>query len=365
MEQNLLSIEQELECQICMDLLTEPTTTVCGHTYCKICLIRYLKTKLNCPMCRKPILQSKENLAKNVILENIIKSKYGKLYEEKLKIARMSYEEESEGGDNLRHNLPAILLEGEYIWPKVKKRLTITNMDLDQTLTISSINDRLLVIMPNDFSITTQEINSNNNRKVCSLVEITAIDKNDSRIIIEVLGLKRFQLSSIRNAVIENNHHPFQVASGEVLKDLEIESVDLLNEVKNKLNEVAEIHNQILHYAPYSLVNKIETIYGKAPGMGTQLNCANLEPISFYYLNLIKNESKKEFYFTNNLMQRVDWLYDKYLIAGHHLDNHSLAMNFYDLNLSGSSHNQLKFTLLLFLCILIFGLGVKFKYLRV
>ena len=77
-----LNVEPEFECQICMDLLVEPITTICGHTFCKICLIRYLRTKLNCPMCRKPILQSKESLAKNVMLENIIKSKYKNKYEE-------------------------------------------------------------------------------------------------------------------------------------------------------------------------------------------------------------------------------------------------------------------------------------------
>mgnify|MGYP003297681957 CR=1 FL=1 len=56
------NIEQEYECLICMDLLIEPITTLCGHTFCRFCLTEYLKNNKNCPLCRKAIFQSAESI---------------------------------------------------------------------------------------------------------------------------------------------------------------------------------------------------------------------------------------------------------------------------------------------------------------
>lgn len=74
----------ELECHICLDMLIEPISTTCGnylyyilgHTFCKLCLVRYLRDKLNCPLCRKPILQDPQLMSKNILIENLLKSKF-------------------------------------------------------------------------------------------------------------------------------------------------------------------------------------------------------------------------------------------------------------------------------------------------
>ena len=187
------NIEPEYECQICVDLLTEPTTTSCGHTFCKICLIRYLKINLNCPMCRKPILQSKENLAKNILLENIIKSKYSRKYEERLKILKLSYESEEDAGldsqnNNSRNNIPVVFIKDTYIWPRLKKKIKISNLEEEPTISISAVNDRLLVILPEKVNDQVNENlengqNSPNNNQVNSianLVEILSYNKNEN-----------------------------------------------------------------------------------------------------------------------------------------------------------------------------------------
>jgi hypothetical protein len=185
------NIEPEFECQICMDLLIEPVTTICGHTFCKICLLRYLKTKLNCPMCRKVILQSKDSLAKNVLLENLIKSKHLENYENKLRIAKLSYDDENSEDDKKRNNLPSIILEECYVWPKLRRKISVTNFLYDTTISMSSVNDRLLVIIP--------KRNYNETNTVSSLVEILSLAKNENAIEMEINGLKRFKVENFRN----------------------------------------------------------------------------------------------------------------------------------------------------------------------
>ncbi|KAL1916680.1 uncharacterized protein VTP21DRAFT_5384 [Calcarisporiella thermophila] len=45
-------ILRELDCQLCYQLLHEPTTTPCGHTLCRLCLFRSLDHSSLCPTCR-------------------------------------------------------------------------------------------------------------------------------------------------------------------------------------------------------------------------------------------------------------------------------------------------------------------------
>lgn len=42
---------EELACPICMELLTDPFVTACGHTFCYACLARHLQSSSVCPSC--------------------------------------------------------------------------------------------------------------------------------------------------------------------------------------------------------------------------------------------------------------------------------------------------------------------------
>ena len=44
----------EYDCSICFELMLEPTTLHCGHTYCRGCVAKYYKKqgKTECPICR-------------------------------------------------------------------------------------------------------------------------------------------------------------------------------------------------------------------------------------------------------------------------------------------------------------------------
>ena len=46
---------EELECGCCYDLLLDPTTLTCGHSFCRYCLAKWFKTskKTECPECRQ------------------------------------------------------------------------------------------------------------------------------------------------------------------------------------------------------------------------------------------------------------------------------------------------------------------------
>jgi hypothetical protein len=305
-------IEMEFECQICMDIMVEPVTTICGHTFCKICLIRFLKTKLNCPICRKPILQSPESLAKNISFENLIKTKHPKKYEEKLNIVKISYQEEGNTEHNLRRNIPSIYLENTYVWPRTKRKLIIKNMLFNSTIVTSSIHDRFLIIAPYDPNDSTSPNNLNQDSiKISSLVEILSINKHNNQIDLEVIGLKRFKINNLNTTQL-SDQTPLYLSIGEIVNDMHITSEEILSDIKNKLSVIADIHHEILQNSTISVQNQLESFYGKAPTRNTimsdmNMNSNQLEFYSFYFLNLIKNDEKRKFYITNNAIHRVNW----------------------------------------------------------
>ncbi|KAK4950051.1 hypothetical protein LTR28_007116 [Elasticomyces elasticus] len=47
---------KELDCHICYNLMLDPVTTACGHTFCRRCLVRVLDHSLHCPTCRRHVL---------------------------------------------------------------------------------------------------------------------------------------------------------------------------------------------------------------------------------------------------------------------------------------------------------------------
>ncbi|XP_026878654.1 E3 ubiquitin-protein ligase TRIM21-like isoform X1 [Electrophorus electricus] len=62
-------IPHHLTCSICMDMLDEPVTSICGHTFCKKCLSHHLENTRACPLCKHSLL---ENPAINVIFKSIL-----------------------------------------------------------------------------------------------------------------------------------------------------------------------------------------------------------------------------------------------------------------------------------------------------
>ncbi|KAJ0988725.1 hypothetical protein J5N97_007081 [Dioscorea zingiberensis] len=47
--------EVKLKCVICMEAMKEETSTVCGHVFCKACIINAIQVQKKCPTCREKL----------------------------------------------------------------------------------------------------------------------------------------------------------------------------------------------------------------------------------------------------------------------------------------------------------------------
>lgn len=68
----LFEIDSLLRCHICKEFISAPMLTSCGHTFCSVCIRKYLIHTPKCPICAKELRES--NLSRNVLLEQVVLS---------------------------------------------------------------------------------------------------------------------------------------------------------------------------------------------------------------------------------------------------------------------------------------------------
>ena len=153
-------------------------------------------------MCREPILQSGENMKKNVLMENLIKSKFPKEYEEKLKAKKLAYDSElinSEPTENSHFSFPYIISKDNFIWPGQVKSFKMDNPLYLNTLRVTSVNDRNLVLIPYENFVS----------KICCLCELQNIniDNESNTATFNLVGKMRFRTLAIQNLNLEPNNN--------------------------------------------------------------------------------------------------------------------------------------------------------------
>jgi len=75
-----------LECSVCLQLLCEPVTTPCGHTFCRPCLVGTLrKNKKKCPSCRAICQIEPETHSETIALSSVAKAVFPEVYEQRVK----------------------------------------------------------------------------------------------------------------------------------------------------------------------------------------------------------------------------------------------------------------------------------------
>lgn len=68
--------EETLLCSVCLDILKEPATLPCGHSYCLVCIQSHWDKRdsngqYSCPQCRQ-IFNPRPSLAKSTVLAEVM-----------------------------------------------------------------------------------------------------------------------------------------------------------------------------------------------------------------------------------------------------------------------------------------------------
>jgi Lon protease-like protein len=98
--------QKELDCLVCYNLMLDPTTTSCGHTFCRRCLSRVMDHSNICPFCRRGlhIPASLQHQPSNAILNSLLNG----LCPELVTARAEALKAEEQAGDNI-FNMPLFI----------------------------------------------------------------------------------------------------------------------------------------------------------------------------------------------------------------------------------------------------------------
>jgi len=75
------TIEPILECALCLNLICEPISISCGHSFCRVCLVNSLRrSKKKCPSCRSICHVVAEDATENIMIKALASTLYPSIY---------------------------------------------------------------------------------------------------------------------------------------------------------------------------------------------------------------------------------------------------------------------------------------------
>lgn len=383
-----------LDCLICLDLMCEPVTIFCGHSFCRFCLISYLKENMKCPACRKVVVNTLDTLNKNILLADLARAKNPSAYDEKRR-QHLIFLNEFRAGDSDVSCL-WIHLENTYVIPGSFKEISV-----DDPFKIRSLKNSFQHQHP-------VAIAAGENDTILSMVKIESYHEvqNDSyyKAIIVLQGLRRFELQRRREVVnevyeerAESNPPPIYVCIGRVIQDSIVVDQDYKNnasledelikqeaiqsikrEIVQKAKYIIRILNYILQTTSMLLLDHINSKLNSFKNKSKLLNPTisesmisasdlvfidHFEEFAFLIISSIKltNQDREQAFKSLNLYRKIDNLYKIFesLEKDNLLSNPSLAIMFFDLGYESKTVNNSKFCIFLVLLFITMVLMIR------
>uniref|UniRef100_A0A090XC13 Putative bmi1 polycomb ring finger oncoprotein n=1 Tax=Ixodes ricinus TaxID=34613 RepID=A0A090XC13_IXORI len=97
----LRDLNAALSCMLCGGYLVNAATLVdCLHSFCKVCIVRYLDTSKLCPICDVPVHKSRplSCLRVDTTLQDIVYKVVPGLYQREMKQRREFYDQHPDAG---------------------------------------------------------------------------------------------------------------------------------------------------------------------------------------------------------------------------------------------------------------------------
>ncbi|CAO3699942.1 unnamed protein product [Rhizopus stolonifer] len=222
-----------LKCSSCHDLLKDPTTTPCGHTFCRFCVLR-TKIELNCcKTCSKPLPKYNNLLTQhpNQALARIIKG---------LQLSGTFFPSPQRTGTldkhALHHSQP-VFVSGKVILPGQQVRLPI--------LTPAHLHMFHRALVPfgryNSLCLASVHRSQPQLSQFGTILQVVQIERQGETMLLDVVGMERFRLDGQEEGLEASS---FDILDESVLSD---ESIVSSQQIKYAIDLAQSILRTIEH----------------------------------------------------------------------------------------------------------------------
>lgn len=226
-------LQNEVTCPLCQDLLVLPVCTICGHTFCKPCILRCLDRSNKCPLCRS-VLHLNRLTPVNIVMEKMLMSIYGDRYTDRI--------EEIKQENTINDKVPLLVLQVA-VFPGQKLPLNIFDARYKLML-------RRVLESGGKFGIV-----SLLDKQMSNIGTLVSIEHHaclaDGRHLLTVKGISRFQL--VESELVDG----YNVA---IVKHLEDEDKDEMN-WKSEETPAGSLNSSLINLTPSDLEGQAFTSF--------------------------------------------------------------------------------------------------------
>ena len=299
--------ENDLDCGLCFELLYDPITLECGHTFCRNCIHQSFQRKKNCPICRNFSNVDTETHPSNILLVKLL-TKYHKI----------TYENRSNSALKLKKEFKqfySIFISNTPYFPFVISRLhmfeTKYKILVDRALKKDS---KFIISHQYDYLYNLNDINDNdidiNDICLGTLCEIRNCQSiHDGRSLITFIGLKRVKLSQIK---LKENSFGLLHCTIDDYNDMG----NVLNENENKSNtmdEAEDIRERVMDFIRLQKLKPYEfySTHGMPPNNLKDLSLwiAGAIPQRMFYNRFRTNKMiklQKDIFISQDMNDRIE-----------------------------------------------------------
>jgi Lon protease-like protein len=253
-------ITESLQCSIGNHLLQHPITSHCGHSFCKLCVLQYKISNDSCKECQKrlPSYQFIQNQPPNFILQEVLyaykqhQSPHLDTISAANHISNMSISFNPLSSSSVYQNVPIYLTEFPVL-PSQKLRIPIysehSTLFTNSLLLCKELQSLCFGILSKD--------KANHKGHFGTMVKINAVKQRSNDLIIDVIGLDRFQITSVLketdNFILANLTMKFE----DVQNLLSISSSHWIDHREEAFEKQSKHHNTSLPPSPDSPMEDI------------------------------------------------------------------------------------------------------------
>lgn len=106
--------KDDFDCSLCFRMLLHPTTTPCGHTYCRSCIDRSLDHKQECPLCKTSLLGFQSNIRTNEFVDETIRRIFPSDYSERQRAQEEEMNDLIKASQEGKHHIPIFVCTVSY-----------------------------------------------------------------------------------------------------------------------------------------------------------------------------------------------------------------------------------------------------------